>query len=138
MAKTAELKTHQTAASVDEFLAAIEDDERRADCLTVVKIMKTATRAKPAMWGPSIVGFGNRHLKYESGRELDWFWVGFSPRKDTLTLYGLEKHAPFLKKLGKHKFSGSCLHVKRLGDVDLKALRQLIEKSVASAKRLSA
>src|SRR5687767_16004388 len=83
----AELKTKATTASVPDFLAAIEDDERRQDCLTVVKIMKKATGAEPKMWGPSIVGFGDHRYKYESGRELDWFLTGFSPRKQALTLY---------------------------------------------------
>lgn len=135
MAKKAELKTKQNAASVDQFLAGIPDDGQRADCLAVAKLMKKAAKAEPAMWGSSIVGFGSRHLKYASGRELDWFWVGFSPRKDTLTLYGLEKHAPLLKNLGKHKISGSCLHVKRLADVDLDVLRQIVEKSISAAKK---
>jgi len=135
MAKKAELKTKKSAASVNQFLAGIEDEGRRADCQAVAKIMKKAAKAEPAMWGPSIVGFGSRHLKYESGRELDWFFVGFSPRKDALTLYGLEKHAPLLKKLGKHKIAGSCLHLKRLADVDIDVLRQLVEKSISSAKK---
>ena len=119
MAKTAELKTKPTGSSVDDFLAGIADAERRADCLAVVKLMKKATRTKPAMWGSSIVGFGSHHLKYASGRELDWFAVGFSPRKGDLTLYfttGLTAHASLLKKLGRHKTGKGCLYVKRLAD----------------------
>lgn len=134
----AELKTKRTAASVDQFLAAIKDDERRADCLTVAKIMKKATKADPAMWGSSIVGFGKQHLKYASGRELDWFSVGFSPRKGDLTLYfssGLEPLAPLLKKLGRHKHGKGCLYLKRLSEVDRDVLRQVVEKSLATSKQ---
>jgi hypothetical protein len=141
MAKKAELKTRKTAASVAKFIAAIPDDERRADCLAVARMMKKATKAEPVMWGSSIVGFGKLQLKYESGRELDWFPIGFSPRKSALTLYlsiGYERHPELMKKLGKHKTGKSCLYLKRLADVDRDVLRQLIEKSVASAKRLSA
>ncbi len=137
MAKKAELKTKRTTSSVAKFLGAIEDDERRKDCLAVAKMMKKATRAEPAMWGPSIVGFGTLHLEYASGRELDWFPIGFSPRKNDLTLYlaiGYERHPALMKKLGKHKTGKSCLYLKRLADVDLDVLRQLIEKAVAGAK----
>src|SRR5688572_2463292 len=101
----AELKTKATTASVDDFLAAIADGERRKDCLAVVKIMKKATGAKPKMWGPSIVGFGDYRYKYESGRELDWFLTGFSPRKKDLTLYimpGFSRYDDLMKALGRH------------------------------------
>jgi hypothetical protein len=129
----AELKTKPTIASVSEFLDAIEDDERRRDCLAVAKIMKKATGAEPKMWGPSIIGFGDHHYKYESGRELDWFLTGFSPRKNDLTLYimpGFARYEGLMAKLGKHKTGKSCLYIKRLADVDQTVLRTLVEDSV--------
>lgn len=129
----AELKTKPTIASVSEFLDAIEDDERRRDCLAVAKIMKKATGAEPKMWGPSIIGFGDHHYKYESGRELDWFLTGFSPRKNDLTLYimpGFARYEDLMAKLGKHKTGKSCLYIKRLADVDQTVLRTLVEDSV--------
>ena len=130
----AELKTKPTTASVSAFLDAIEDDERRKDCLTVAKIMKKATGAEPRMWGPSIIGFGDHRYKYESGRELDWFLTGFSPRKRELTLYimpGFERYDALMAKLGKYKTGKSCLYIKRLADIDLKVLQTLVESSVA-------
>lgn len=125
----AELKTKPTEASVEGFLAGVTDDERRADCQALVKLMQRATRAKPRMWGPSIVGFGSYRYKYDSGREGEWFLAGFSPRKSDLTLYimsGLGPHAGLLRKLGKHKTGKSCLYLKRLADVDLDVLRELV------------
>ena len=133
----AELKTKPTGASVKAFLDSIEDDERRQDCKTVAKLMKEVTKSEPKMWGPSIVGFGSYRYKYDSGRELDWFPVGFSPRKKELTLYvmsGFPRHAELLAKLGKHKTGKSCLYIKRLADVDLGVLRELIEEATKSAK----
>ena len=129
----AELKTKPTAASVSDFLAAIDDEERRKDCLTVAKIMKKATGANAKMWGPSIVGFGDHHYRYESGRELDWFLTGFSPRKRELTLYimpGFDRYDALMAKLGKYTTGKSCLYIKRLADVDLKVLETLVESSV--------
>jgi hypothetical protein len=129
----AELKTKPTEARVSDFLEAIDDDERREDCRTVAKIMEKATGAKPRMWGPSIVGFGDHHYKYESGRELDWFLTGFSPRKKELTLYimpGFDRYDDLMSKLGKYKTGKSCLYIKRLADVDLAVLRTLVEASV--------
>ena len=129
----AELKTKATTASVSDLLAAIEDDERREDCLAVVKIMKKATGAEPKMWGPSIVGFGDHRYKYESGRELDWFLTGFSPRKRELTLYimpGFDRYDDLLASLGKYKTGKSCLYLKRLADIDRTVLKTLVESSV--------
>ena len=129
----AELKTKATNASVDDFLAAIDDEQRRKDCLAVVKIMKKATGAKPKMWGPSIVGFGDYTYKYPNWRELDWFFTGFSPRKKDLTLYimpGFDRYDDLLKALGKHSTGKSCLYIKRLADVDMKVLQTLVEDSV--------
>ena len=130
----AELKTKKTTASVEKFLNNVADEQRRKDCFRLVEIMKAETKAEPAMWGTSIVGFGRHQYKYESGRELEWFLVGFSPRKKDLTLYmmgGLERYPSLTKKLGKHKTGKSCLYIKKLEDVDLTTLKQLIEQSVA-------
>ncbi len=105
----------------------------RQDCLTVLEIMKKATGTKPRMWGPGIVGFGSYHYKSDSGREGDWFLTGFSPRKQALTLYimgGFQRHHQLMRKLGKHKTGSSCLYVRKLADLDLAALKQLIGQSV--------
>ena len=134
----AELKTKPTTASVSDFLDTIDDDERRKDCLAVVKIMQKATGAKPKMWGPSIVGFGDHRYKYASGRELDWFLTGFSPRKKDLTLYimpGFERYEELMSSLGKYKTGKSCLFIKRLADVDPTVLRTLVEDSVKHMKK---
>ena len=133
----AELKTKKTTASVEKFLNGVADEQRRKDCFKVLEIMKAATRSEPAMWGTSIVGFGHRLYKYSSGRELDWFLVGFAPRKQDLTLYimpGVERYPSLMKKLGKHKTGKSCLYVKTLADVDIATLKQLIKQSVADIK----
>ena len=127
-----ELKTQKTGASVKGFIDAMPDEERRADCRKVAKLMQEVTGAKPAMWGPSIVGFGQQTLKYASGRELDWFLAGFSPRKQDLVLYllgGYAGQADLLRKLGKHKTGKSCLYIRRLGDVDEAVLKQLIRRA---------
>lgn len=129
----AELKTKRTNASVTAFLKRVRDDTRRKDCLTVVRIMKQATRAQPRMWGSSIVGFGRYHYKYASGRQGDWFLTGFAPRKQDLTLYimaGAGRYQTLLAKLGKYKTGRSCLYIKRLADVNLTVLRQLVSASV--------
>jgi len=128
----AELKTRITRASVDKFIKGLEDEQTRADCLKILEIMQKATRTKPKMWGTSIVGFGNYHYKYESGREGDWFLTGFSPRKHNLTLYlgGFDGREDLLQKLGKHSLGKGCLYIKKLADVDAKTLKELITKSV--------
>ena len=129
----AELKTKQTEASVDNFLNGLPSEQMRNDCFEIVKIMKQATKAEPKMWGSSIIGFGSTHLKYASGRELDWMIIGFSPRKQNLTLYlagGLSSYTDLLEKLGKHKTGGGCLYIKTLKDVDAKILKEVIQRSV--------
>jgi uncharacterized protein DUF1801 len=126
----AELKTKPTNESVKDFLNQISDEERRADCFAVAKIMEEITGEKPKMWGPSIVGFGNFHYKYESGREGDWLLTGFSPRKKDLTLYmmmGFEKHPELMEKLGKHSAGKSCLYIKQLSDIHVPTLKKLIK-----------
>ncbi len=137
----AELKTKPTQRSVEAFLKSIEDPKRRKDCRTLLGLMKRITRAKPKMWGTSIVGFGSYHYKYASGREGDWFVAGFSPRKQSLTLYimaGFSRYEALLKKLAKHKTGSSCLYVKSLDDVDPDVLEELIERSVAHVRKSSA
>jgi hypothetical protein len=137
----ATLKTQPTKESVNEFLDKIADEQRRKDCQVVLKLMSDVTGAKAEMWGPSIVGFGRYRYKYESGREGEWMITGFSPRKGDLTLYltpGCEQFFELMKNLGQHKTGKSCLYIKKLADVDLKLLRQLVEKVVAktAAKRV--
>jgi hypothetical protein len=134
----AELKTKLTKASVDAFLKRIADADRRKDCETVARIMQKAVKAEARMWGPTIVGFGTYHYKYASGREADWFLVGFAPRKLDLTLYimgGPDRFPEILAKLGKYKIRGSCLHVKRLADVDQAVLGELVSASVKYMKQ---
>jgi hypothetical protein len=134
----AELKTKKTEASVEDFLNGLPSEQTRKDCFEIVKIMKQATKEEPKMWGSSIIGFGSTHLKYASGRELDWMIVGFSPRKQNLTLYLTGNFNPYtdlLKKLGKHKTGGGCLYIKTLQDVDTKVLKELIQRSVKAATK---
>ena len=129
----AELKTKPTEASVKEFLNRIPDKERRDDCFAIAKMMEEATGAKAKMWGPSIVGFGSFHYKYDSGREGDWLLTAFSPRKNDLTLYlmmGFEQHRELMQQLGKHKTSKSCLYIKRLSDIHVPTLKKLIKASL--------
>ncbi|WP_332760963.1 DUF1801 domain-containing protein [Pseudarthrobacter sp.] len=126
----AENKTQATGASVDEFLAAVEDPVRRRDGLRLLALMREITGKEPEMWGPTIVGFGRYHYKYESGREGDAAAVGFSPRKASLSLYGLmygPEAAELLPRLGKHKTGAGCLYVNRLDDVDQAVLAELIK-----------
>lgn len=125
MAKT-ELKTKETAASVDAFIATLKDETTRDDCRSIIQLMSAATGEPPKMWGAAIVGFGTMKLKYPSGRELDWMVIGFSPRKGNLSLYGLQMKEAHLSKLGKHSTGKGCLYIKRLEDVDLKVLKAMI------------
>jgi hypothetical protein len=132
----AELKTKETGASVDAFLKKLPAARRR-DAEGILGIMQRATREQPAMWGTSIVGFGRVHMKYASGRELDWFKAGFSPRKDSFTLYlcgGFAEHGDLMGRLGKHKTGRGCLYVKKLEDVDANVLTQLVTRTTAAAQ----
>lgn len=133
----AELKTKATGRSVGAFLGGIENPERRRDCRTVLQILKAATKAQPTMWGAGIVGFGTYRYKYASGREGDWFQAGFSPRKDSLTLYlmsGLQGQEALLKRLGRHKTGKGCLYIKRLADVDVAVLKKLVAATVKQVR----
>ncbi|HKK79058.1 MAG TPA: DUF1801 domain-containing protein [Phaeodactylibacter sp.] len=127
------LKTQPNAREVAHFLEQVEDEQQRADSSTILQMMETATGEKAKMWGKSIVGFGQYHYKYDSGREGDWFITGFAPRKRQLSLYimsGFDQYEALLQKLGKHKTGKSCLYIKRLDDIDKSVLRTLIEQSV--------
>lgn len=129
----AELKTKQNSASVATFLNSIEDKQKRADARKIASMMRAATGSRAKMWGTAIVGFGSYHYKYASGREGDWMLVGFSPRKQNLTIYimpGFKAFDKLMAKLGKHSTGKSCLYIKRLADVDEKVLEKLIAESV--------
>jgi hypothetical protein len=133
----AELKTKITDADVEIFLGEIADEERAEDCLTMLKLLKNATGTEPKMWGDKIIGFGTYRYKYKSGREGDWFLAGFAPRKNDLTVYvmsGFSRYDELLAKLGKHKTGKSCLHIKKLQDINLDVLREMIESSVAAVR----
>lgn len=130
-----ENKTQKNNASVIDFLNGLPDEKKRQDCLTLLEMMSEITDLEPKMWGASIVGFGDVHYKYASGREGDWFKVGFSPRKQNLTLYmmdGFPKYQDLLAKLGKHKTGVSCLYIKKLSDVNIDILRQMIAQSISA------
>lgn len=128
MAKS-ENKTQATAVPVDEFIAKVADPQRRADAQTLVTLMSKITGQPAVLWGPTIIGFGQYHYKYESGREGDMCAAGFSPRKDSLVVYLMGDEGaiqPQLEKLGPHKMGKACLYIKRLSDVDMKVLEKLI------------
>lgn len=134
----AENKTKETDASVADYLAKIESVARRQDCEALAKLMTKATKHIPKMWGPSIVGFGSYHYKYDSGREGDSCLTGFSSRKGDISIYltsGFPDREELLAKLGKHKVGKACLYIRKLSDVDLKVLEQLIIGTVADRKR---
>ena len=133
----AELKTKPSKANVEKFLNSIKDEKKKADSFKILELMEKVTKDEPVMWGPSIVGFGKYHYKYESGREGDWFLTGFSPRKQNLTLYimsGFKKYGELMKKLGKYKTGSSCLYINKLEDIDSKVLKSLISESVKYMK----
>jgi hypothetical protein len=133
----ADNKTKPTSLSVAAFIDAIADPARRTDAKALVKVMQGAAGEKPRMWGPSIIGFGSYHFKYESGREGDMPLAGFSPRKAATVLYGVtgSSDAPaLLAKLGKHTTGKGCLYIKKLADVDQKVMEALVVKSVAATR----
>lgn len=130
----AEPKTKPTDVPVADFLATVEPAARRADAEAISALLAEVTGQPPVMWGPSIVGFGSYTSVNASKKAADWPIIGFSPRKANLTAYimpGFEAQGPLLARLGKHKVSGSCLHLNRLADVDMAVLRELAERSVA-------
>ena len=130
-------KTQATTASVPAFLATIADEQKRLDAAAIVALMEQATKQPAKMWGPAIIGFGEAHYVYESGREGDWFFVGLSPRKAALTLYamgGYSTYTDLLADLGKHSLGGGCLYIKKLSDVKLPVLKKLIQTAAKAAK----
>ncbi|WP_421763063.1 DUF1801 domain-containing protein [Ekhidna sp.] len=134
----AELKTKPNNLSVEAFIDSIEPEWKRDDARELLKLITKISGEKPVMWGDSIVGFGNYHYKYDSGREGDWFLAGFSPRKTSMTIYvmgGFEGQEALLGKLGKHKKSVGCLYIKKLADIDLGILEKMTEKSIEMLKK---
>ena len=133
-----EPKTKPTDASVTDILDAVEDEQRREDCYTVLEIMRDVTGEEPKMWGQGIVGFGTYHYVYASGRKGDWPLAGFSPRKQNLTLYimaGFKRYDKLMSKLGKHKTGKSCLYINKIEDIDLDVLRELVHHSIEYMKQ---
>ena len=133
MGKLAEIKTKATSSSVAGFIDSIPNEQKRKDSQVILKMMEKAIKEKPKMWGSSIVGFGNKIYKSPaSGREVEWFIIGFSPRKANLTIYliDLKRYADALTKLGKHKTGGGCLYINKLEDVDIKVLEKMIAAAV--------
>jgi Domain of unknown function (DU1801) len=128
-----ELKTKATPVSVSDFIEAVADERQREDAKSITAMMERLSGHPPKMWGPSIIGFGQYHYKYDSGHEGDMARIGFSPRKANIVLYlvdGFDGHAGLLAKLGKHKTGKSCLYIKRLGDIDETVLEQLCVESL--------
>ena len=137
----AENKTKPTGASVQDYLAAIDDESRRKDCEVLASLMAKATGHEPKMWGDSIVGFGSYHYKYASGREGDSCLAGFSSRKGDISIYlmgcscGFPGHEALQAQLGRHKMGKACLYVRKLSDIDLGILEQLVAGSVAELEK---
>ena len=132
--KLVEIKTKPTSESVEDFINRIEDEQKRKDCFVILEMMKKATGEEPKMWGSSIICFGNKRYKSpNTGREVDWFLIGFSPRKANLSLYltmDIQNHAAALEMLRKHKTGVGCLYIKKLEDIDLEVLKGIIEASL--------
>ena len=139
----AEIKTKVNKASAKTFLSAIPDSEKRVDCIHIAKVMEKVAKAKPEMWGASIVGFGRRKYTYANGKEAEWMQIGFSPRKQNIALYGLKVFTmdkgglkdkkgdnDFLLKLGKYKEGGGCLYINKLSDINLKELEKIVKLAV--------
>ena len=134
MGKLVEIKTKPTSSSLASFIDSITDEQKRKDSLVILKLMEKAMKEKPKMWGSSMIGFGNvRYKSPATGREVDWFKIGFSPRKANLSLHliDLQRHADALKKLGKHKTGAGCHYINKLEDVDIK----ILEKMIAAAAK---
>jgi hypothetical protein len=130
-------KTLPTENNVQAFLDSVPDEKKRKDCYAALQLMQEATGYPPKMWGPSIVGFGSYHYKYESGHEGDAPLSGFSPRKEAITFYlmlGCDNHEALLQKLGKHKTGKGCLYIKKLEDVDADVLKELVKASTRSLR----
>ncbi len=132
--KLAVIKTKPTVASVEGFINAVPEEQKRKDSFVLLELMKKASGEKPVLWSSSIIGFGNKRYKSPAtGREVDWFLIGFSPRKANLSLYLMinhKEHAAAIKKLGKHKTAGGCIYINKLEDIDLKVLKGMIDASL--------
>ena len=130
----AEQRIKPTSKSVENFINSVKDEEKRKDSFVILELMKKASGEEPKMWGGSLIGFGNVRFKSPAtGREVDWFKIGFSPRKTNLSLHlsmDIQEHATALKKLGKHKTGVGCLYIHKLEDVDLKVLKEMISASL--------
>ena len=136
----AELKTKRNKGDVEAFLNSVADEKKRQDSFTILDLMKKVTGMEPEMWGDSLIGFGSYHYKYASGREGDWFLTGFSPRKQNLTLYimaGFDGFDHLLGKLGKHSTGKSCLYIKKIEDIDIDVLNELVKRSVQHMEKSS-
>ena len=138
MAKTADVKTKLNDASVTDFLNSVADEQKRKDSFEILKLMERVSNEDAKMWGASIVGFGSYHYKGASGREGDWMLIGFSPRKQNITLYimpGVERYPALMQKLGKHSTGKSCLYIKKLSDVNIDVLKELVAESLKVMKK---
>ena len=142
-----EIKTKVNKASVGKFLSSIKDIQKRKDCLAISEMMERLTKAKPEMWGETIIGFGRRKYTYASGKEGEWMLLGFSPRKQNIALYGLKVFQmtkrglkenkgenDFLLKLGKYKEGGGCLYINKLSDINTKQLEKIIKLAIKRKK----
>jgi len=134
MSKVVKIKTQQTAENVEDFINKVENEQQRADSFTIIEMMKKISGEEPKMWGASIIGFGNKRYKSpKTGREVEWFLIGFSPRKANLSLhlvFDINKHEDTLQKLGKFKTGVGCLYINKLTDIDLKQLEKLIKTAL--------
>ena len=132
--KLVEIKTKPTAASVEDFINSIQNEQKRRDSFVLLEMMKKATGELPILWSNSIIGFGiKRYKSPATGREVDWLRIGFAPRKTNLSIYisvGIKEHAAALKKLGKHKAGVGCLYINKLEDIDVKVLKEMITVSL--------
>ncbi|MHA1512140.1 MAG: DUF1801 domain-containing protein [Promethearchaeota archaeon] len=132
-------KTTQNEDSVDEFLKKIEDPEKQKTSWQIMEIIKEISGKEPKMWGDSIIGFGKYHYKYATGREGDWMRIAFSPRKQNFSIYimdGFDNHSELMEKLGKFKTGRSCLYIKKLQDIDINILKELMKKSLLNMEKL--
>ena len=134
MGKLAEIKTKETTANVDDFIKGVLDEQKRKDSLILIELMNKVSSEAPKMWGKSMIGFGNKRYKSpKTGREVDWFKIGFSPRKANLSLHlvlDIKIHAEILSNLGKHKIGVGCLYVNKLDDINLEVLEHLIQIAI--------
>ncbi len=134
MSKVVKIKTQQTTASVNDFINTVGNEQQRADCFAIIEMMKKVSGEEPKMWGASIIGFGNKRYKSaKTGREVDWFLIGFSPRKTNLSIHlaiDVNKHEETLQKLGKFKTGVGCVYINKLSDIDQKQLEKLIKTAL--------